>query len=429
MRSQVKKENKKIGSMRARAAGTGKSAGLRSRLLAALLSLALVCTMGFGAGSEVNAETAASSAAIGIALTNAATGLRDNIKSYWMMSGQKMFNIRKKAKIKENTFDILQGSCTDGKKYAYFVFCRKRDDKVRIVKMRMIKDPGNPAKIKYRFVKKSKVLKGIRHGNDMAYVSDPSGKRRDMIIINTSATDDKNPCYLGFIDPKTLTEVGGNVFKYWRGSKDCDTNAYAPDSTVPEQERLTLEQMLTDHHGYSNIAYCAEKDLLVAEVKTDRDLIIMKPTWNLDGTLGKVTLLKYIRQNKINATSQGIDCDKKYIYTVWSPMAGVLDRNIIQVYDWEGNHIGDREVSQAYEMENLFHTGTGRKAVFRAGFNDIHYAGYTVKKKVRVRWKKVRRKVDGEWKKVWKYRTKTKKITKYKLVRDSYGLYLGRLRK
>ena len=401
----------------------------RQRLLTVLVSCAVMFTMTAGTVAEAHAE-AASMAAVNASAVKASawSGLKGKISGTWMTSGKEVTNIRDIAGFKLNTFDTLQGGCTDGKGYAYFAFSRRSDDKVRIVKLKMTADPKNPKNVKYKLVKTSKVLTGIRHGNDMAYISDPSGKRKDMILINTARTDEIHPCYIGFIDPATLSEKGGGVFRYWSDLSKCDTRAYPSDTKVADKKRKTMEDLVADHHGYSNLAYSPERDLIIAELKTDRDFVILKPEWNSDGTLRKVTLLRYIRQNKINATSQGIDCDKDYIYTGWSALSGVLDKNIIQVYDWEGRHIGSRDVTYAYELENIFHTGKGASAVFQANFGAKYYEKYTVKKKVRVKWKKVRKKVNGKWKKVWKYKKKKRKVTQYRLTRDAFSMYLGKIR-
>ena len=367
----------------------------RQRLLTVLVSCAVMFTMTAGTVAEAHAE-AASMAAVNASAVKASawSGLKGKISGTWMTSGKEVTNIR----------DIAG------------------------FKLKMTADPKNPKNVKYKLVKTSKVLTGIRHGNDMAYISDPSGKRKDMILINTARTDEIHPCYIGFIDPATLSEKGGGVFRYWSDLSKCDTRAYPSDTKVADKKRKTMEDLVADHHGYSNLAYSPERDLIIAELKTDRDFVILKPEWNSDGTLRKVTLLRYIRQNKINATSQGIDCDKDYIYTGWSALSGVLDKNIIQVYDWEGRHIGSRDVTYAYELENIFHTGKGASAVFQANFGAKYYEKYTVKKKVRVKWKKVRKKVNGKWKKVWKYKKKKRKVTQYRLTRDAFSMYLGKIR-
>lgn len=358
-------------------------------------------------------------------------GLKSTFSGTWLKKKSKMFNLRETAKFKDDAygeFSQLQGACTDGKKYAYFAYNRKNDDKVIIVKMKIVKNSKNPSKTKYKFVKKSAVLSGVRHGNDMAYVKDPFGKGQDVIIINSAATGGQHPCYLAFFNPKTMKEIGGGVYRYWQDMSQCTGTGYAPDVDVDPEDRRTLESLVSDHHGYSSLAYNAEKNLIVATVKTDRDFIIIKPTWNTDRTIKSMKLLTYIRQDKINATSQGMDCDDQYIYTSWSPQSGKLGRNILQIYDWSGRHVATRDISKLYEIEHIFHTGSGSKAEFYTNFNYSHTVKKTIKKKVKVKSKKVWKKVNGKKKKVWKCKTKKKKVKTYVFIRDSYSMYLGRLR-
>lgn len=388
---------------------------IRSRATALLVAFAVMISMCAGAAFE--------------SYGMAAAGLRGRIRGTWAEDGDELYNLREVAKCRPDGFDIMQGACSDGKKYAYFAFSRRRDDKVRIVKMKIAFRSSDPAKTRFRYVRTSKTLKGVRHGNDMAYVKDPLGKGKDVIIINSSTEDGIHRCYLGSIDPATLSEIGGTVCKYWSDLSKCSTKVYPSDTKVKKKKRKTLEEMVDDHHGYSAIAYSAEKGLFVATVKTDRDLLILKPVWNSDRTIRKLTLMRYIRQNKINAMAQGIDCDGDYIYTAWSPDYRKLSTNMLQVYNWSGRHIGNRDVTSSFEIENVFHTGKGSKAKFYSTFYCAHTVKKTVKKKVRVKWKKVWKTVNGVRKKVWKYKKKKRKITTYELMRDSYCMYLGNIRK
>lgn len=400
-----------------RTAGRSVRTVMRNRAAVILVALAVIVSLCAGTAAEVCA------ASVNL------TGLKSSLNSTWLRSGNELLNLRKTAKVGKKGFTQLQGGCSDGSKYAYFAYSRPDDDKVRIVKMRIVRNASDPSKTGYKFVKSSKVLKGIRHGNDMAYVKDPFGKGKDVIIINTDTAGGQHGCYLGFIDPVTLTEKGGGVYRYWEDLSKCSNRVYPKDTKVSKSKRKSLEQLLADHHGFSAITYNADKGLFVATVKTDRDILILKPVWNKDRTLRKVILKRYIRQNKINATSQGIDCDKKYIYTAWSAEADKLDRNIIQVYDWSGRHIGNRTLSYYYEVENLFHTGTGSKAQFYANFHELTVVRKVVKKTVKVKWKKVWKTVNGTRKKVWKYKEKIRRKVVYKPVRDSHCMYLGRIRK
>lgn len=354
--------------------------------------------------------------------------LVDSITCKWVTRNSDAINLRSLAKFKSGNFGILQGTCSDGGRYAYFAFNRKSDDAVRVVKMKVTFNKKDPSKTTFKYVSRTPVLKYICHGNDMAYVHNAGGSGKDRILIITSSTGGKNGCYIGMIDPASMKEIEGKVYKYWSDLSKCDTNAYPADTTVKKKNRRTMESLVGDHHGYSTIAYDKDSGLIAATVKTDRDLLILKPSWK-NGNLSKVTLLRYIRQNKINATSQGIDCDSDFIYTCWSPMYGKLDTNLIQVYDWDGEHVGDINMGAGYEFESLFRINNGGKSYYYASFYHSYVKAYKAKQKYKVRWKKVRKKVNGKWKKVWKYKTKTRWVTKYKTVRNSYCMSIGQLTK
>ena len=380
--------------------------------------------------------------------TNFITRLLNTIKGKWITNGSNLLNLRSAAKRTSEKYGILQGCCTDGQNYVYFAFNRKSDDRVKVVKMRITENQEDPSKVSLKYVACTETLSRIRHGNDMAYVKNAGGSGLDRILIITSNSGGKSGTYIGMIDVASMKELKGKSFNYWSDLSECDPECYPADTTVKTSKRKTLEELVGDHHGYSTIAYNEKTDLIAATVKTDRDLLILRPVWTAEGKLSALKLQRYIRQNKNNATSQGIDADDNFIYTVWSAMAGKLDANILQVYDWEGNHIGDRTIGKSYEMESVFHLGEGSDARFYATFYNSYVRYYKVKQKYKVKWKKVKKKYKvkvkvkikkgknkGKYKykyktktkKVWKYKTKYRYITKSTIERDAHIMYLGPL--
>lgn len=375
--------------------------------------------------------------------------LKTSVNGIWMRDGSKLFSLKKASKNTTDGFGVLQGGCSDGENYAYFAYTRKSDDATKIVKMRIV--PGStPEKTKYKYVSSTAVLTGVTHGNDLTYVKNAGGSGRDKIYVINSVRNSNPSYYISTIDVSTMREEGGKSYRYWRDLSECDPDPYPADSDVRASKRKTLETLVGEHRGYSNIAYDADRDMFAALLKGSRDLIILRPVW-VNGELSDLKLLKYARQNKINATSQGMDVDSSYIYTGWSPESGRLNKNILQIYDWEGNHVGDRTLSSNYEFENIIHTGKGSEARFYANFYRSYYEYYKVTKTKKVKWKKVKKRVrvrrtkkvkkkvrgKTKWvkkrvwrwktKKVWKYKKKRYKVTKKRFVRDSYGMYLGNM--
>lgn len=84
---------------------------------------------------------------------------------------------------------------------------------------------------------------------------------------------------------------------------------------------------------------------------------------------------------KTGYTRQGCDCDDDYIYFVQSG-----GKNLLVVYDYEGNHITDMPLDDSDEVENIFHIGNTfytslyyyGNTLYRIGFSDRTKIGYTV---------------------------------------------------
>lgn len=365
--------------------------------------------------------------------------LVSSIKGSWLKSGDALINVRDLGKQSAGAYNVLQGSCSDGEEYVYCIFNIKSTDEIKIVKFRMSYDPAKPSDAKLQYVSASAVLSKAAHGNDMAYVKDPAGDGHDKILIITSTTGDRPSSYVDVFDPETMKEVGGITVKYWKDLGSCDQNCYPSDSTVAESKRRTLASLAGDKHGFSSIDYNEEKGLVVTTNKTDRDIMIFKPVWK-GGNLSNLMLIRYIVQNKKNACSQGMICDEDYIYTCWSAQSGVLSGNILQIYDWQGNHVGDRKVSDSYELESMFCMKKGGKDNYFASFHHSYTYKYQEKQSYKVKWKKVTRKVKwkrvkkkGKWKwkykkkRVWKYKTKYKMVDKTSIHRNAYCMSIGEL--
>lgn len=365
--------------------------------------------------------------------------LVSSIKGSWLKSGDTLVNVRALGKQSAGVYNILQGSCSDGEEYVYCIFNKKSTDGIKIVKFRITYSPSKPSDAKLQYVSSSAVLSGAAHGNDMTYVKNPMGDGHDRILIVTSTTGDRPSSYVDVFDPQAMKEVGGITVKYWKDLSSCDPNCYPSDSAVAKSKRRTLESLAGDKHGFSSIDYNEERDLVVTTNKTDRDIMIFKPVWK-DGSLSKLKLTRYIVQNKKNACSQGVICDEDYIYTCWSAQSGVLSGNVLQIYDWEGNHVGDRKVSDSYEIESMFCMKNGGKDNYFATFHHSYTYKYQVKQSYKVKWKKVTKKVKwkkvkvkGKWKwkykkkKVWKYKTKYRMVDKTSIHRNAYCMSLGEL--
>jgi hypothetical protein len=155
-----------------------------------------------------------------------------------------------------------------------------------------------------------------------------------------------------------------------------------------------------------------------------------------------------------------MDADEKYVYFLLSRDSG-QPNNIIIALDWNSENLlpivnGEKEyikemwscnnkgtgkpdavitVKTPYEVEALYHTTdkSGKEHFYMAEHHGRgKYKTVTVTRAYKVKWKKVKKKVKVKGKvkikKVWKYKTKYKKVRVTKKVctlRDGYVYDLG----
>lgn len=388
-------------------------------------------------------------------------GLVDDCKRDWV--GGKI-NIRARAGQTPTDFNTLQGSCCDGREYAYFAFMNKNAgtyyEKIKIVKISL---NG------YTYVSDC-ILMDNEHGNGMTYVPNFDGEGNDVIAI-ANQQDGYKRCFT-MVDPVTMKNLGNYKFDYisFIKSHPEQTEFYKADSETgitklctDEQRIAQINEINTYKHGYSSVAYDKESGRFVTILNSStdnacHDLVVMSA--DKDG----IDSIRYIDQKRTEATVQALDCDRDYIYVTWSPKSGVSDKNFIEVYDWKGNYKKRYTIGPSYEIESLFHTDDGN---FYASYHYGHTISYQVQEKYQVKWKKVTKKVKWKkvkWKKVkkkykwkqvvtksgklkwkykykkvwkykwkykkkkvWKYKTKTRTVTKYTINREGYLLGLGKL--
>lgn len=375
-------------------------------------------------------------------------------------------NIRAKAKQTATDFNTLQGSCTDGSAYAYFAFMNKNSgkylNKIKVIKIRLSD---------CSYVCQSAVLEN-EHGNGMTYVRDYDGSGNDAVAIANKMDGYKKK--LTMLDPETLafqTDLNLNYVTFLKNHPDsCEfykTNSEGKTSLCSASDRQKYIDAINKYqHGYSSVAFDSESKryALILNSSTDdtcHDIVVLK-------TEGKsIVSMRYIHQKRTEATIQSIDCDRDFIYIAWSPKDKVSSNNFIEVYDWKGNYQKKLTIGPSYEIESLFHTGSGDSATFYAAYHYGHTVTYQVKQKYKVKWKKVKKKVKWKkvkwkkvkkkvkWKKVrnkkgklvwkykykkkwkykwkykkkkvWKYKTKTKTVTKSEINREGYLLNIGNL--
>lgn len=333
--------------------------------------------------------------------------ISSNTGWYFAEDGIILANVREIAKQGPTSYNVLQGSCSNGGKYFYFAFMKKATEKVKIIKMKW-----SNGELKYS---KSSGCINNYHGNGMTYVKDVNGK--DKILITNAWSGHTN--HISVLDVQTMKLESDIICSYWNDLSQCEM-IYA-DGTPVENQQKTLAKLIKSRgkRGFSGIAYDQKSKRLAVTTCTQHDLIVFDLSVNSKGRI-VLTPRKFIIEQKPSGVIQDIDCDENYIYVVWNSGG-----NKICVYDWNGNNVNNLLADNSYEMEGLFHTGEGNSAQFYATYHHSYKYNKVTYTKKKVKWKKVWNKKHT--KKVWKYKTKkVKKITTY-IYRNGYLRNLGNL--
>jgi len=270
---------------------------------------------------------------------------------------KKVFEIRTLVGQKVGQYDTIQGSCTDGK-YAYYVLNNRNKGNCRIAKVNLST---------LKLVKLSGVL-SIDHGNDITYDSD-----KNQLVVAPGAAGGKTLCV---VDPKTL--------------KVTERKTISIPSTLAGGSKSKIKNI----KGFSAIAYCSGKKQYVVMLRSSYDFMILN---------SELEPVRYVSASKKESyVMQGIDATSDYIMTVQSPKTSG-QKNIIKVYDWDGNYISKINVKKNYEIESIYHVGSKVYVGFYRSYYKTTYK-YVVKKV----------KVNGKTKK------KKVKVKSKVLCRDSY---------
>lgn len=329
----------------------------------------------------------------------------------WVQTAEGIVNVRELAKQGPTSYNVLQGSCSNGKKYFYFAFMKKATSKVKIIRMKW--DNGE-----LKYSKSSGVIDNY-HGNGMTYVKDADGNGK-ILITNYWAGHTR----FTVLDASTMKVDGEIISTYWKKAERQNCELIYADGT-PEEEQLTLKEYFNENgkYGFSGVTYDKTNNRVVASLQTIHDLIVFDLVTNSDGSLSLVPI-KYIVEDREESTIQDIDCDENYIYMTWSAGNGIPG-NRICVYDWDGNNISNNVIDNWYEIEGLFHTGSGTEAQFYATYHHSYLYDKVTYTEKKVKWKKVWNKAHT--KKIWKYKTKKVKNTKTYTYRNGYLRQLGNL--
>jgi hypothetical protein len=261
----------------------------------------------------------------------------------------------------------------------------------------------------------------INHGNGMALDT----KRHRLVVVGKGSRRNQ----------LTIINVG-------TGKKSVPVFEKYANINYRYSAKWATSKKRFDSLGLSAISYIARYDCFIALQRASHDLLVMDPDFRVIGLVRTKISAKY------PGTYQAMDADERYVYLMLSPYNNKQPYNRILALDWNSEHLKDYangkvkfvkkawscndsengspdtdiRIRTKYEAENIYHVDNGKgKARFYLSeyYNDPTYHWVTKKKAYKVKWKQVTKKVkwkkvNGEWKyktkKVWKYKTKYKKI-------------------
>jgi hypothetical protein len=225
---------------------------------------------------------------------------------------------------------VMQGGCTDGE-YAYICMENQAGNysntylhDTRIVKVRLSDNT---------LVAVSQPLP-LHHSNDACYNS-----KTGLLVI---ALNGKQSNTVAFVDPDTLQIVGQQILPY-----GIYSIAYEP---LSDRYVIGLSSGVNGSSG--------------------RDYAILDGNFNVLAPF--IYVGPYTHYSETKPTTQGIDCDSKYIYSV----LGVNNSgwtNWLVVHDWNGNFICAKLLPDVtVESENLFHVGNDFYVGFNGGSDPVY---------------------------------------------------------
>lgn len=207
-------------------------------------------------------------------------------------------------------YHVQQGAATDGE-YAYAIMENQVDDLCSIWKLDM-KD-WSVAETKYGLE--------LDHGNDMTY-----HPGLDQLLV---AHNKPRYTRVSFVDPDTLEILDAKTMPY----------------------------------KIYSIAYEPTRDQYIIGISGSYDFVI------LDKDFKRVERFKGVDTGLVK---QGVDCDENYIYFPQCTSDSL--KNVIMVYDWEGNFVTQIRVKSFQEIESIFHVGDDWYITFNASGSYIYKA-------------------------------------------------------
>lgn len=189
----------------------------------------------------------------------------------------------------------------------------------------------------------SKVLE-LRHANDITYNSklsyiDTDGVTKNgLLVISYCGNYNESKYYIGFMDRDTLELVDPSIISGIEWNEEyCTVNT--------EEKYVKLSTQIT------NIAYNQTRNQYVAGISGTHHIQVF------DGNFKPLKTISVFNSTEAKSyTAQGIEADDGYIYFLFSAgSAEGYQKNMIAVYDWDGNFINliETDIHYTQEIENI----------------------------------------------------------------------------
>ena len=258
------------------------------------------------------------------------------------------FEIVADSGLSETGFGAVQGAGTDGT-YSYSTITQKGNDNyVKIVKTRLSD---------MKVVKTSGLL-NLNHANDVTYDS-ANGR----LVVTHNKINRKR---VSFVNPSTLTVTG---YK---------------DIQIPNTLKGATKEQLSAIKGFASVTYMREGKYAghyIAIISSYHNFLV------LDQNFKPVEYISVAaKYNSEQVYYQGVDAIGDKLYVGVYPR-NYSQKNMISVYDMDGEYKGTIYLIKGFEMENVYHAGGTQYVTLYKPVTKVWYTTKTVKKKVKVKKK------------------------------------------
>ena len=303
-------------------------------------------------------------------------------------TGYRNFEIKQQSGVSEFGYKAVQGAGTDGT-YSYSALCKNKSSTyVKIVKTRLSDK---------KVVKVSGNLK-LDHANDITY--DPVNKR---LVVTHNKVHKKR---VSFVNPTTLKVIGYH------------------DISVPTTLKGATKSQLAEIGGFASVIYIRDGEYAgcyIAIISSRHNFLV------LDEDFKPVEYISVsARYDNSLVYYQGVEVVDDNLYVAVYPR-NYKYKNMICVYDMNGDYKGNINLLKGFELENVYHSGSTFYLTFYKPVTKVWYTTKTVKKKVKVKVKVKKKNGKKKYKYKYKYKKVKVKVKHSAKVKRSYIYTMGKV--